>query len=63
MINEQKPKLIKIRFEYENHISELEGEDVERWEKAVNEITVLAWSHGIKIPPDLKWNKIKKEKP
>ena len=65
---DEKPKLIKVTFEYEDHFDVLEGEEVcEKWMKQIEGPLVLHQLRtGAKMPEldevNKHWKKITKEK-
>lgn len=57
-----KRKLIKVVMEYDNGNREyIEGNDVEKWQKAINSAIVLDYTHGRhaqEILRDVVWKRL-----
>ena len=62
-MTDKERKLTKVIMEYDNGDREyIDGEDVEKWQKAINSAIVLDYTHGgnaQKLLKEINWKKLK----
>ena len=54
-------KLLKVVFEYDDHIWALEKEDAQEWQNEINDCIMSAFIHGIFMTQSDKGNKLGKK--
>ena len=54
-------KILKISFEYDDHIDTLEGNEAQKWMEAANGLITFNYAHGVEFPR-FPWKTEKKTK-